>query len=201
MFLREEVTVEQSIKKSRFICVLARVQSTDELRALVSRLKKDYPQATHYCSACKIGSISHSSDDGEPAGTAGRPMLDVLNGSAADEIGAVVIRYFGGTLLGKGGLVRAYSSSVALALKKASWAESVTMGLYEIEAGYDLAGKLEGVLRSLDIEELQVSYGSRALFTFLARENPAAMLQERFSGQIEVRQIGTSTKESILAGK
>lgn len=195
MYPAKEVTVEQTVKKSRFICVLARVRSADELRALISRLKKDYPQATHYCSACRIGSLTHSSDDGEPSGTAGRPMLDVLQGSGIDEIGAVVIRYFGGTLLGKGGLVRAYSSSVSLALEEVECAEARTLGLYQIEAGYDLAGKLEGMLRGMEIRDLQVSYGSSALFTFLSEQDPNPWLQEKFSGQLQAQWLQDCTME------
>lgn len=196
MFLKEEVIVKQEIKKSRFIGVLVRVKSIEEFKAIITRLKKDFPQATHYCSACKIGNLTHSSDDGEPAGTAGRPMLDVLMGSEADEIGAVVIRYFGGTLLGKGGLVRAYSSTVSLALESATFLQAQTMGLYELCADYSLAGKVEATLRSLPIQDLEVSYGQQALFTFFMAQDPNPLLLERFSGQIEAKLLQKCQMES-----
>lgn len=195
MYLKEEVTVRQEIKKSKFICVLTRIRTPEELKSLIARLKKDYPQATHYCSAMISGSLTHSSDDGEPSGTAGRPMLDVLAGSKADQIGAVVIRYFGGTLLGKGGLVRAYSSSVALALEQAAWIEPRELGFYQLEADYSLSGKVEAWLRSLDLEDLQVSYGSSALFTFFAVQDPNPQLQQRFSGQVQAKLLKTCIRE------
>ncbi|MEY8310216.1 YigZ family protein [Erysipelotrichaceae bacterium 51-3] len=196
MYLQEEVVVRQEIKKSKFICVLARIKSVEELKALIARLKKDYPQASHYCSALKAGSLTHSSDDGEPSGTAGRPMLDVLLGSAGDEIGAVVIRYFGGTLLGKGGLVRAYSSSVALALEQAQWITPRTLGFYQLEADYSISGKVESYLRSLNVEDLNVSYGNSALYTFFALEDPTPALQQRFSGQVEAILLKECQKEA-----
>lgn len=195
MFLKDEVIARQEIKKSKFICVLARIETPDELKALIARLKKDYPQATHYCSAMKSGSLTHSSDDGEPSGTAGRPMLDVLLGSEVDQIGAVVIRYFGGTLLGKGGLVRAYSSSVALALEQARWLTPRTLGFYQLEADYSISGKVEAYLRTLEIEELEVSYGNSAIFTFFAGADPNSLLQERFSGQVKAELLDTCIKE------
>lgn len=196
MFLKEEVIVKQEVKKSRFIGVLVRVKSIEEFKSFITRLKKEYPQATHYCSACKIGNLTHSSDDGEPAGTAGRPMLDVLLGSEGDEIGAVVIRYFGGTLLGKGGLVRAYSSTVALALENASFLQPKTMGLYELCVDYNLAGKVEATLRSLPIEDLEVSYGQQALFTFLMAEDPNSLLSQKFSGQVKAKLLKECQMES-----
>ena len=187
MYLKEDVVVRQEIKKSRFIGVLTRAKSIEEFKAFIAKLKKDYPQATHYCSACKIGNITHSSDDGEPAGTAGRPMLDILLGQEADEIGAVVIRYFGGTLLGKGGLVRAYSSTVTLALNQAEFIEARILGLYELSTDYALAGRVEAALRSLGVEDLQASYGQQALFTFLALEDPNPFLSQKFSGQVQAK--------------
>lgn len=195
MYLKEEVIAAQEIKKSRFIAIAARVRSMEEFKSLIARIKKDYPQATHYCSACKIGSLTHSSDDGEPSGTAGRPMLDVLLGSEADQIGVVVVRYFGGTLLGKGGLVRAYSSSTALALQQADYVKARTLGLYEIEADYDLAGRLESVLRNMKAEELQISYGNTALMTFFMAEDPNPILSEKFSGRAAARLLKEVEKE------
>ncbi|MBF0579276.1 YigZ family protein [Erysipelotrichaceae bacterium RD49] len=195
MYLKEEVVVRQEIKKSKFICVLSRIRSVEELKAFITRLKKEYPQASHYCSALKAGGLTHSSDDGEPSGTAGRPMLDVLLGSKGDEIGAVVIRYFGGTLLGKGGLVRAYSSSTALALENAKWILPRTLGFYQLEADYRISGKVESVLRSLNVEELNVTYGNAALYTFFAAEDPNPDLSKRFSGQIEAKLLKECQKE------
>lgn len=196
MYLKHDLTVQQEVKKSRFICLLARVKTQDDLKALIAKAKKEFPQATHYCSAMKSGSLTHSSDDGEPAGTAGRPMLDVLINHEADQIGAVVVRYFGGTLLGKGGLVRAYSSSVALALQEASWFEPRILGFYQLEADYAISGKVEAFLRSREVENLNVDYGQNALFTFLSADDLNDDLASRFSGQVQAVLLKQCTLEN-----
>lgn len=195
MFLKHDVQTTSEIKKSRFITLLHRVKTMDEARAFLAQTRKDYPDATHCCSAVKIGTLSHSSDDGEPAGTAGRPMLDVLLGSEADEIAAVVVRYFGGTLLGKGGLVRAYSGGVADALKEAEFLEAKTFGLYALEVPYDLAGKAETWLRSKGVSDLEADYGSQALYTFTHDQDLSAEIADRFSGSLALEKLSDIVRE------
>ncbi|RTR27459.1 YigZ family protein [Shewanella atlantica] len=112
-----ELVIEEEIKHSRFISVLFRCQSYEELKCVLTNVKADYPGANHYCYAFVAAEPQNSiaigsSDDGEPAGSAGRPMLATLQGANIGEIGAIVVRYFGGTKLGVGGLVRAYSSGI-----------------------------------------------------------------------------------------
>lgn len=108
---------EDVVRRSRFIVSIARVSSTEEAKAFIERMRAEHPTATHNCWAFNAGAPEDTaqvgaSDDGEPQGTAGRPMLTVLLHSGVGEIAAVVTRYFGGTLLGTGGLVRAYQGSV-----------------------------------------------------------------------------------------
>ncbi len=108
---------EDVVRRSRFIVSIARVSSTEEAKAFIERIRAEHPTATHNCWAFNAGAPEDTaqvgaSDDGEPQGTAGRPMLTVLLHSGVGEIAAVVTRYFGGTLLGTGGLVRAYQGSV-----------------------------------------------------------------------------------------
>ncbi|RTR36924.1 YigZ family protein [Shewanella canadensis] len=112
-----ELVIEEEIKHSRFISVLFHCQSYEELKCVLTNVKADYPGASHYCYAFVAAQPENSiaigsSDDGEPAGSAGRPMLATLQGANVGEIGAIVVRYFGGTKLGVGGLVRAYSSGI-----------------------------------------------------------------------------------------
>ena len=112
---------EDVVRRSRFIVSIARVSSTEEAKAFIERIRAEYPTATHNCWAFNAGAPEDTaqvgaSDDGEPQGTAGRPMLTVLLHSGVGEIAAVVTRFFGGTLLGTGGLVRAYQGSVKLGL-------------------------------------------------------------------------------------
>lgn len=108
---------EDVVRRSRFIVSMARVSSTEEAKAFIERIRAEHPTATHNCWAFNAGAPEDTaqvgaSDDGEPQGTAGRPMLTVLLHSGVGEIAVVVTRYFGGTLLGTGGLVRAYQGSV-----------------------------------------------------------------------------------------
>lgn len=114
----EEIRREQVVVNSRFIATLAPVVSTDEARAFIARIRKEFSDATHNVPAYIIGGGNNvtdfCSDDGEPSGTAGRPALAVLRGSGLGDVAVVVTRYFGGTLLGKGGLVRAYTESTQM---------------------------------------------------------------------------------------
>lgn len=114
-------TTEEEIKKSRFICHLKRVTSEEEARDFIAAIKKEHYRANHSCSAMIIGEnseVKRSSDDGEPSGTAGVPMLTVLEKQDLTNVVAVVTRYFGGIKLGAGGLIRAYTGSVAQALNE-----------------------------------------------------------------------------------
>lgn len=117
--IKEDGIVEEEIKKSRFICHLKRVETEEEARDYITSIKKLHHKANHSCSAFIVGKkseIKRSSDDGEPSGTAGVPMLTVLEKQELTNVVAVVTRYFGGIKLGAGGLIRAYAGSVAGAI-------------------------------------------------------------------------------------
>lgn len=119
--IKENTKNEIIIKNSRFITLLYKIRSKEEIEQYLEQVKKRYPKATHYCYAYKIGeNIKKTSDDGEPGGTAGMPMLNVLDKEDITNILAITIRYFGGIKLGAGGLIRAYSKSVKEALNKVS---------------------------------------------------------------------------------
>lgn len=136
-------------KKSRFIATVKPVQSEEEASAFIAEIKKKYWNATHNCSAFVVGEhneIQRSSDDGEPAGTAGHPMLDVLLGEGIHNTAVVVTRYFGGTLLGTGGLVRAYSKSVQAGLAGCCVLEKKNGFLLAMETDYSGIGKIQYLL-------------------------------------------------------
>lgn len=119
--IKSDNITEEDIKKSRFICHLKRVTTEDDARQFINSIKKEHYKANHSCSAMIIGDnseIKRSSDDGEPSGTAGVPMLTVLEKQELTNVVAVVTRYFGGIKLGAGGLIRAYAGSVANALSQ-----------------------------------------------------------------------------------
>ena len=139
------------VKKSRFIATLCPVKERSEAEAFVAEMKKKYWDARHNCSAYIVPSESgepyvHSSDDGEPSGTAGKPMLAVLTGAGVCGVAAVVTRYFGGVLLGTGGLVRAYQDAVSEALREAAFLEEIRVRELFAETDYTLWGKLQSFL-------------------------------------------------------
>lgn len=152
------------VKRSRFIALLRRVDDEAGARQLVADSRTAHPEARHHCSAWIIDvpgaqPVRHSSDDGEPSGTAGRPMLDVLTGSGLTDVATVVVRYFGGTLLGTGGLVRAYSEAVAGVLAAAPRVTLVRTDLWDIILGHAEAGRVEADLLARGAVVAERSYG------------------------------------------
>ncbi len=185
---------ELEIKRSRFITVLRRTETEEQARALVAGLRREFHDARHHCSAFVLGpgrEVQRSNDDGEPSGTAGLPMLEALVkretfGGATDlsDITAVTVRYFGGILLGAGGLVRAYSESVSSALATASLIRRRRMQLYAVAAGHADAGRLENELRGVGISVTGTDYGaSAATITVALPDTPesAASFSERLA--------------------
>lgn len=137
------------IKHSKFITKLFKVKSIEEIETILEELKKEHSDATHICYAYKIENIAKFSDDGEPGGTAGLPMMEVLIKKEMDFILAVVIRYFGGIKLGSGGLVRAYSSGVADSLKLAVLQELVPGYEIKIVTNYENMKRLDYILKDI----------------------------------------------------
>ncbi|WP_296650706.1 YigZ family protein [Paraburkholderia sp.] len=134
--LASTVSAELEIRKSRFIAHAIPVADREAAMAELSRLRNDHPSATHVCWALLAGGQSGMSDDGEPSGTAGRPILEVLRHHDLDGVLAAVVRYYGGVKLGAGGLVRAYTDAIASALQGASRVERIAQAQLTIEVGY-----------------------------------------------------------------
>lgn len=165
---------ELVIEKSRFICYLKRVDSKDAAYEFIREIKKKHWDATHNCSAFIIGAkqdTQGSSDDGEPSGTAGIPMLEVLRKNNLHDVVAVVTRYFGGIKLGAGGLVRAYSKSVSSALTHVGLVEKIPVVTYKISVDINAVGR---ILNSLYQQNLllikNVEYGNTAEIFLSFRE-------------------------------
>ncbi|GAA4392709.1 YigZ family protein [Tsukamurella soli] len=154
---------EIEVKRSRFLCTLRRVEDEATARAVVVRVRKEFWDARHHCSAFVLGPppspVERTSDDGEPAGTAGAPMLEVLRGKPVSDVVAVVTRWFGGTLLGAGGLVRAYSDSVRVALDEVGTLRRELLGEWTVTVPYDGAGRLENEVRAAGVAVLETVYG------------------------------------------
>lgn len=148
-------------KKSHFIATIEPVKSEDEALSFFERIRKQYWDASHNCTAFTIGKnhqLTRCSDDREPSGTAGRPMLDVLLGEDLHDTAVVVTRYFGGTLLGTGGLVRAYGTAVREGLKKAVILEKYTGTRLAIHTDYNGIGKIQYILNQAQVPVLRSEY-------------------------------------------
>ena len=152
------------VKRSKFIGIIMPVSSTDEADAVLKAEKRKYHDAKHHCSAYIIrgreGSPDtvHSSDDGEPSGTAGAPILEVLTGAELKDVVLVVTRYFGGTLLGTGGLVRAYTDAAKAALEDASVARMSLMQQFTVSFDYTFTGPIDHFITANDISKLDAVY-------------------------------------------
>ncbi len=168
-------------KKSRFIATVQPVHSEEEALEFINSLKKKYWNATHNCSAFVVGEhqeLQRCSDDGEPQGTAGRPMLDVLLGADIHDAAAVVTRYFGGTLLGTGGLVRAYSKAVQAGLEGSEVIEKVKGSRLTIGTDYNGLGKLQYLLGQRGIPVVDSAYSEVVKTEVLVQEEKVAELLE-----------------------
>ena len=177
--IKEDGQVQEEIKKSRFICHAKRVYSEEEARDFITAIKKEHYKATHNCSAFIIGErseIKRTSDDGEPSGTAGVPMLGVLENHNLTNVCVVVTRYFGGIKLGAGGLIRAYAGSVALAVKE--------IGIIEIKEQAGIA--------------IQMSYAQYQEYSNFLREHKLTEIETNFTDQIDtIIYVDKEEKENI----
>lgn len=168
-------------KKSRFIATVQPVESEEEALEFIAGLKKKYWNATHNCSAFVVGErqeLQRCSDDGEPQGTAGRPMLEVLLGEGIHNAAVVVTRYFGGTLLGTGGLVRAYSKAVQEGLKNSVIIEKQQGFLLKMETDYNGIGKIQYLLGQRGLTVTDSEYTDRVKLETLVPEAILEKLKE-----------------------
>lgn len=176
MRLKEEFRKETVINRSRFIACVTPAFSEEEARAYIEKIRKEFPDASHVCTAYVTGEndmIQRSSDNHEPAGTAGVPMLEAIRKSGLSSTCACVVRYFGGIKLGAGGLIRAYSGSVTDALAEAKKLDKVPVDVWQITYPYDLSGKLEGWLRR-NTENAEFDYSDQVTCLFETREDGIA---------------------------
>ncbi|SED51635.1 IMPACT family protein [Ruania alba] len=162
------VRAEIEVKRSRFLCRLVRVTDEEEARDAVEQARKEHWSARHHCSAFVLGpagepdQVRRSNDDGEPSGTAGAPMLEVLTGRGLVDCVAVVSRYFGGVLLGAGGLVRAYSDAVTAATDAAHLVARQRRELLTVDLPHADAGRVEAELRKQGVTVLGTDYHRQA---------------------------------------
>ena len=158
-------THEIEIQRSRFRCHLARVGSLGEATAFIDAVRREHWAASHNCSAVRLDGVQRSSDDGEPAGTAGLPMLEVLVRRDVTDAAAVVTRWFGGTKLGAGGLVRAYGRSVSEAIDAVGTVRRVRHETFTFAVPHADAGRLQNALHTAGHAITDIAYGRDAVFT------------------------------------
>ena len=195
--IKEDGQVQEEIKKSRFICHAKRIYSEEEARDFITAIKKEHYKATHNCSAFIVGErseIKRTSDDGEPSGTAGVPMLGVLENHNLTNVCMVVTRYFGGIKLGAGGLIRAYAGSVALAVKEIGIIEIKEQAGIAIQMSYTQYQEYSNFLKEHDLMELDTNFTDQVDTMIYVdkeeKENIKASLVEFFNGKVTLTDQG-----------
>jgi len=195
---KSAVDFSEEIKKSRFITYLQHTEGLEQAKAFWAEIKALHPSARHWCWAAVAGSPNDSqqfgfSDDGEPSGTAGKPMLAALQGSGVGEISAVTVRYYGGILLGTGGLVRAYSGGVQQALKLLETDTKVNYTHYEVRCDYAQINGLQALCEHHTVLILEQDFQAQVRLRLAIRPDKFAFFQqaltERFAGQLGLVKI------------
>ena len=191
-------TGEITEKKSRFIATIRPVETEEEALAFIDEMRKKYWDARHNCSAYVLGErqeIRRCSDDGEPSQTAGKPMMDVLTGAGLTNTAVVVTRYFGGTLLGTGGLVRAYSGAVLEGLKNSHIITKCRGTRLSVGTDYNGIGKLKYLFGQRQIPMMEEEYTDKVRFVVLVPVSQVAEIKkavtEATSGQADIQEAGS----------
>ena len=195
--IRQDGQAQEEIKKSRFICHAKRVYSEEEARDFIAAIKKEHYKATHNCSAFIVGEkseIKRTSDDGEPSGTAGVPMLGVMENHQVTNVCFVVTRYFGGIKLGAGGLIRAYAGIVALAIKEIGLIEIKEQAGLHLKMSYSQYQNFDNFLKAEDLIEFDTEFTDLVATTiYIDKQEKETLVQklvEFFNGKIQIDDQG-----------
>ena len=191
--IARNTTYEQTIKKSRFICSIARVSSEEEAQQFITSIQAANKKATHNCFAYMIGDndrIQRESDNGEPSGTAGIPILESLKLAKIHNVVAVVTRYFGGIKLGAGGLIRAYSNTTTEAIHQAGLVQRIKQAILKITVTYALHDPLLYYLKENNLEVAGEEYGVNVETSIYVNETDLEDVKEklinRFNDQLQI---------------
>lgn len=186
------------INRSRFIGICRRISSPEEASALIDSQRQKYPDARHCCYAWKLSgelNMQKYSDDGEPSGTAGMPILSVLEKNGITDTAVAVTRYFGGVLLGKGGLVRAYTEAAVAAVKDSAPSEIITGELYKFPLEYKISDRVTFELTTAGFEITDTEYGENVVISVLTPAKDAerllALMTEITSGKVTGEKAGS----------
>ena len=203
--IRQDGQAQEEIKKSRFICHAKRVYSEEEARDFIAAIKKEHYKATHNCSAFIVGEkseIKRTSDDGEPSGTAGVPMLGVMENHQVTNVCFVVTRYFGGIKLGAGGLIRAYAGSVALAIKEIGLIEIKEQAGLRLKMSYSQYQNFDNFLKAENLMEFDTEFTDLVATTIYIDKQEKEPLEQKlvefFNGKIQIGDQGLREVEIPL---
>ncbi|KRL04847.1 YigZ family protein [Liquorilactobacillus oeni] len=180
--IKKKLATELVIKKSKFICSVERTESQEAASQFIADVKKTYAKATHNCFAYVIGmnnEIQRSSDNGEPSGTAGHPILEVLKKKDVRNTVAVVTRYFGGIKLGTGGLIRAYSQATSKSLSKEALVICQPQQIYKLEVAYSQLGTLQHYLKEKKISVINIQYLVNVTLNVSVKQKEAQYFEKR----------------------
>jgi uncharacterized YigZ family protein len=193
------------IEKSRFICYIDRATTEEEAQAFIHKIKKQHPGANHNCSAYLIGEHDHiqkANDDGEPSGTAGVPILEVLKKKGLKDTVVVITRYFGGIKLGAGGLIRAYGKSTSEGINHTGIVERKLMRVMSVMVDYTWVGKIENELRSSKYQVKNVNYTENVEFEIYVEEDKTEQfgewIVEMTNGQCELTEGTEEYLEQVI---
>ena len=189
-------------KKSRFIANIKSVETVEEAQVYIEEMKKKYRDARHNCSAFSVGTeqvTTRCSDDGEPSGTAGKPILEVISGSGIHNIVVVVTRYFGGTLLGTGGLVRAYTDATRAGIENSDIVEKIPGRRVDIAMDYTDLGKLQYLLAQNEVLTEDTEYTDKVIIHALFPESDKEMLKKKITEATSGR-VMTQEGEEVYFG-
>lgn len=185
--IKKPVQIEINIKKSQFICSLYPTKNKAESKEIIQELNQKYNDATHNCTAYIVGDGEGFDDDGEPGGTAGKPMINVLRKNELHNITAIVTRYFGGIKLGAGGLVRVYSKSVMEAVGQAEIVEIEEYDIYKLTFEYSDIKLVDTEVRNNQLEAIDKEYSDKVSYQVVSKDNRnIEKIFEKYSGKISV---------------
>lgn len=185
--IKKPIQCEINIKKSQFICSLFPTKNKKESKEIIQKINQKYGDATHNCTAYIVNDGEGFDDDGEPGGTAGKPMINVLRKNELHNITAIVTRYFGGIKLGAGGLVRAYSKSVMEAVGEAEIVEIEEYAVYEITFEYSDIKLVDTEIRNNKLSAIDKIYSDKVIYLTISRDNKdISQIFEKYHDKINV---------------
>lgn len=185
--IAKAVESEINVKKSQFICHLFPTKTKKESKKIILKVNEQYSDATHNCTAYIVSDGEGFDDDGEPGGTAGKPMINVLRKNELHNVTAVVTRYFGGIKLGAGGLVRAYSKSVLEAINEAEILEVELYDVYKLIFEYSDIKLADGEVRNNNLEVIAKDYSDKVIYEVVSKDfRDIEKIFEKYNGKISV---------------